>query len=175
MAKDQENIHIFGDENDSIYLDALGSTLPTDLAAVTLADAGFLHESGLSLTRQADVQKFQPHQGAVVVRTKVTSSSKTIAFTLLEMNDTTRAIVDEVKASSTASGLTTETISGAVRVWVGCSVVDLIDGTYMERLVIPRFEVTVTGEESWSKSDLRAWACQGEIIGDYTRLSGTRP
>lgn len=174
MAKDQDNIHVFGGDDDSVYLGELGSTLPTDLSAPTeQEDVGFLHEDGMSLNREADVTKFRAHQGAQVVRTKVTSSSKTISFTALESNPVTKALVDTIKDTQTAGGVTTETISSSVAVWVGNAVVDLYDGDYVERYAIPRFEVTVSGEEPWSNSDLRAYSCQGEIIGDYYRISGS--
>ena len=176
MAKDQDNIHVFGGEDDSVYLGELGSSLPTTLAAPTTQDdVGFLHEDGMSLNREADVTKFRAHQGAKVVRTKVTSSSKTVSFTALESNEVTKSLVDKIVATVTTSGVTTETISGAVETWVGNAVIDLYDGDYVERYAIPRFEVTVSGEEPWSNSDLRAYSCQGEIIGDYFRISGPVP
>lgn len=176
MAKDQDNIHVFGGEDDSVFLGELSSVLPTNLAAPTeQEDVGFLHEDGMSLAREADVTKFRAHQGGKVVRTKVSSSSKTISFTALETNATVKALVDKIKSTSTASGVTTETISDVVEVAIRNAVIDLYDGDYMERYAIPRFEVTVSGEEPWSNSELRAYACTGEIIGDYFRISGPVP
>lgn len=176
MAKDQANVNVFGGEDDSVYLGELGSVLPTGLEEPTNQDdVGFLHEDGMNLAREADVTKFRAHQGGKVVKTKVSSSSKVISFTMIESNAVTKAVVDKIKSTSTAGGITTETISDVVEVAVRNAVIDLYDTDYMERYAIPRIEITVTGEEPWSNSDLRAWACTGEIIGDYFRISGPIP
>lgn len=176
MVKDQDNIHVFGGEDDTVWLGELGSTLPTGLAAPTAQeDAGFLSEDGMTLSRDADVQEFRVHQAGKVVRKKVTSSSKKISFTAVEDNPVVRAIVDKIKSSTTAAGVTTEVISDATEVWVGNAVVDLYDDGHMERYVIPRFEVVSSGEEEWSSSALRSYACEGTIVGDYTRITGPIP
>jgi hypothetical protein len=177
MVKDQDLIHVFGGDDDTVWFGALGSTLPTTLAAPDAAfdDAGFLGEDGMSLTRDADIAELRVHQGGKIVRKKVTSSKKDITVRLVEDNDTVKGIVDNVKSSTVATGVTTEVISGAIVVWVGAMVVDLYDTDYMERYVCSRVEVSVSGEEGWTNSALREREAVATIIGDYTRISGPIP
>lgn len=177
MVKDQDNIHVFGGDDDTVWLAPLGSTLPTTLAApdVAFVDAGFLGEDGMGLARDADIAELRVHQGGKIVRKKVTSSKKDITFRLVEDNDLVKSVVDTILSSSVALGVTTETISDGVDIWVGAAVIDLYDTGYMERYVISRFEVGVTGEEPWTNSALREREAVGTIIGNYIRLSGAPP
>lgn len=177
MVKDQDNVHVFGGDDDTVWLGPLGSTLPTTLAAPDAAfdDVGFLGEDGMGLTRDVDLAELRVHQGGKIVRKKVTSSKKDVAFRMVEDNEIVKAVVDKIISTATASGVTTEVIADNVEVWVGAAVIDLYDTGYMERYVIPRFEVSVSGEEGWTNSDLREREATGTIIGNYTRISGPPP
>lgn len=177
MVKDQDQIHVFGGDDDTVWLGPLGSTLPTGLAPPdpAIEDVGFLGEDGMGLTRDADVTELRVHQGAKVVRKKVTSSKKDVTFRMVEDNSVVRNVIDTVLSSAVALGVTTEEISDSVSVWVGCAVIDLYDTGYMERYVIPRIEVVSSGEEAWSNSALREREAVGTIIGNYTKISGPPP
>lgn len=177
MVKDQDLIHVFGGDDDTVWLGALGSTLPTTLATPDAAfdDAGFLGEDGMGLTRDADIAELKVHQGGKIVRKKVTSSKKDIVFRAVEDNETVKGMVDKVNSTTVAAGVTTENISGSIVVWVGAMIVDLYDTDYMERYVCSRVEISVTGEEGWTNAALRERECTATIIGDYVRLSGAPP
>jgi hypothetical protein len=177
MVKDQDQIHVFGGDDDTVWLAPLGSTLPTTLAAPDGAfdDVGYLGEDGMGLTRERDISEFRVHQGGKVVKKKITSSKKDVVFRAVEDNPTVRGLIDTIISSAVASGVTTEVISDASEVWVGAAVIDLYDTGYMERYVISRFEVVASGEESWSNSALRERECTGTIIGNYTKISGPPP
>lgn len=177
MVKDQDKIHVFGGDDDAVWFGPLGATLPTTLGDPDAAfdEAGFLGEDGMGLTRDADIAELRVHQGGKIVRKKVTSSKKDITIRMVEDNDTVKGIVDDVKSSTTATGVTTETINGAIVVWVGAMIVDLYDTGYMERYVCSRVEVSVSGEEGWTNSELREREATATIIGDYVRISGPPP
>jgi hypothetical protein len=177
MAKDQDNIHVYGSEDDTVWLAPLGSTLPTGLAAPDAAfeDVGYLGEDGIDHGRDADVQEFRVHQAGKVVRKKVTSSTKTIVFRAVEDNDVVASIADNVVSSTTTTGVTTRVLSDAAEVSVRACVVDLIDGDYMKRLVIPRLEIVVTGTQTFANSSMTELECEGTIIGNYTEITGPVP
>lgn len=174
MAKDQDNIHIYGSEDDTVWLAPLGSTLPTSLAAPDAAfkDVGYLGEDGIDLNRDDSVQQFRAHQGGKVVRKKITESSTTITFRTLEDNETTAALADNVVSSVTATGVTTEVLSSAREVTGYACIVDLYDGGVHKRYVTPRLDVAGGGTETWSNSELTEREFTGEIIGNFTRITG---
>ncbi|MGB2557733.1 hypothetical protein [Cellulosimicrobium cellulans] len=177
MAKDVDNIHVYGSDDDTVWLAPLGSTLPTTLAAPDAAfeDVGYLGEDGIDHGRDADVQEFRVHQAGKVVRKKVTSSTKTIVFRAVEDNDVVAGIADNVISSTTATGVTTRVLSDAAQVAVRACVIDLIDDGYMKRLVIPRLEIVVTGTQTFSNSSYSELECEGTIVGSYTEIVGPVP
>lgn len=177
MVKDQDNIHIYGGDGDTVWLAPLGTTLPTGLAAPGsgFEDVGYLGEDGIDFNREADVEEFRVHQAGKVVRKKVTSSSKNIVFRAVEDNEVVEGIVDKVVSSTTATGVTTTVLSDATEVQVRAAVIDLYDGGYMTRYVIPRFEVVASGTETWSNASITERECTGTIIGNYTRITGPVP
>lgn len=174
MAKDQDNIHVYGSDDDTVWLAPLGTTLPTDLGELAPAfiDVGYISEDGLALERQADVQEFRAHQGAKVVRKKVTASGKKINFAALEDNEITDQLGGDLVSTVTADGVTTQVISDSSKVTVWAAVIDLFDNEVHVRRVIPRYEVVVTGTEEFSNSAMTAKSCEGTIIGNQTKITG---
>jgi hypothetical protein len=177
MVKDADQLHVFGGDDDTVWLAPLGSTLPTTLAAPDAAfeDVGYLGEDGMTFAREIDIAELRVHQGGAIKKKKVTSSKKDFGFVMVEDNAVVRGVVDTIISSAVALGVTTDVISDVSAVWVGAAVVDLYDGTYMERYVFSRLEVTTSGEESWNNSDFRAREAVGTVIGSYSRLSGDAP
>ncbi|MFJ4107888.1 phage tail tube protein [Oerskovia enterophila] len=174
MAKDQDNIRIYGSEDDTVWLAPLGTTLPTGLAApgAGFEDVGYLGESGIDLTRDDSVQQFRAHQGGKVVRKKITESSTSFVFRTLEDNETTAKLADNVISSSTATGVTTSVLSSAREVQAYACVVDKFDAGIHERHVIARLEVAGGGTETWSNSELTEREFTGEVIGNFTKIVG---
>jgi hypothetical protein len=87
VAKNYDAIRVYGDLESEVYLAPKGTTLPTVLTADP-ADpfwaVGWLSEDGISLNVSTDVEKFKAFQGGTTLRTKVTSTEKTIKFQALE-------------------------------------------------------------------------------------------
>lgn len=177
MVKDADNIHVYGSEDDTVWLAPLGSTLPTTLATPDAAfeDVGYLGEDGIDHGRDADVQEFRVHQAGKVVRKKVTSSTKTIVFRAVEDNDVVAGIADNVISSTTATGVTTRHLSDAAEVAARACAVDLIDNGYMKRIVVPRLEIIVTGTQTFANSSMTELECEGTIIGEYYEITGPVP
>lgn len=176
-TKDVDNIHIFGSEEDTLWLAPLGTTLPTGLEAPAAAfnDVGYNGESGFDLNREDDVASFKVHQGGKTVRKKVTSSATSIVFRTVEENEVTAKLADNITATATLEGVTTSTISSARKVQAYAAVLDLYDDGVMVRRCIPRYEVAGGGTETFSNSAITEREFTGEIIGDHFKIVGPIP
>lgn len=174
MAKDQDNIRIYGSDDDTVWLAPLGTTLPTDLGDLDPAfeDVGYLSEDGMSLERQADVTEFRAHQGAKVVRKKVTSSGKTFTFRPIEDNETVNALGGDVVSTTTVGDITTTVFSDSSEVTSWACVVDLFDGGVHRRKVIGRLDTSSSGSEDYTNSAITQREVVGTIIGNHTEISG---
>ncbi len=177
MVKDQDLINIFGGDADAVWLAPLGSTLPTglDTPDAAFVEVGYLGSDGLEHNRDTNVERFPAHQGAKIVRAKITEFTREIVFRALENNDLVRGIVDKVESSTTVGEVTTEVLSDSGHMWIGAMVVDLYDSGYMERYVFSRVEIAPGGTETWSNSALREWELTATVVSKPTRLSGPVP
>lgn len=86
MAKTYDNVRIFGDLDTDVYVAPKGTTLPTTLGEppAPFEPLGWLGEDGTPLSLTAEVAKFRGYQGGTLLRTKVTSTEKSIAVQCLE-------------------------------------------------------------------------------------------
>ncbi|MFF2621246.1 phage tail tube protein [Oerskovia jenensis] len=176
MTKNVENIRIFGGEDDRISCAAIGSTLPTTLAdpAAPFADLGWLGEDGITITPNASITKFKGHQGARIVRTKVTESGTSFKFQCLETTALTLGLQLNIKTSETTAGLTTMKLGSGYNVLPRAFVVDGYDADDADkqlRLAIPRGEIGERSEFKLANSDLTVFEYTVEIIGDFFLLS----
>lgn len=173
MAKDQDLIHIYGGEADTLWLAPLGTTLPVDLTTPLPAawkDTGFNDEAGFDLNREDDVQSFKVHQAGKIVRKKVVSSSTSIVFRTVEDNEVAIGLADNVKSTTPGTGIITRVMGSARQVQAFAFVLDLFDGEHHKRLTGTRFEVAGGGTESFTNSALTVREFTGEIIGDYITI-----
>lgn len=175
--KDQDNIHIYGSEDDTLWLAPLGSTLPIGLEAPGPAfnDVGYGGEAGFDLNREDDVQKFKVHQGGKTIRKKVTSSSTSLVFRTVEDNEVTDNLADNITATTKNGDVTTQTIASSRKVQAYAAILDLYDDGVMVRRAIPRFEVAGGGTETFSNSAITEREFTGEIIGDHFKSVGPIP
>lgn len=88
--KNLSNIRVFGDALDMVFLCEKGAgQLPDTIAealalAAPWAPVGWLDQDGIDFDVSVDVEKFKGHQAGATVRTKVTSTEKSIKFKALE-------------------------------------------------------------------------------------------
>lgn len=173
MAKDQDLIHIYGGEEDTLWLAPLGTTLPVDLTTPLPAaweDTGYNDEAGFDLNREDDVESFRVHQGGKIVRKKVTSSSTSLVFRTVEDNALTVRLADNVKSTTEGTGIVTRINGSAREVQAFAFVLDVFDGAYHKRTMGTRLEVAGGGTETFSNSALTVREFTGEIIGDYITI-----
>lgn len=84
--KSYDNIRVFGDLDTDVYIAPKGSTLPVALGEPTtpFVALGWLGEDGTPLALTAEVAKFKAYQGGTLLRTKVTSTEKSVSVQCLE-------------------------------------------------------------------------------------------
>ncbi len=176
MALDAANARIFGSDLDKVSVAPLGTTAPTALSALDAAflDVGWLHTDGIPFTPADSVQKIRGHQGGKVVRTTISESDLSFTFQCLESTAVTLGLQDNITASATATGVTTQTISAGRNVEARAFVLDLYDKddtSIHYRYVVPRGEIGERQEFTYANSDITGYTFTVEIIGSYTRIT----
>jgi len=88
MATNSSNVHVFGSDNDALYLGVQNTDLSTvtldgDLPA-DLTEVGWLSEDGAELGMKDSTKAIQGHQGHANVLVFMDSSDTTLSATLLE-------------------------------------------------------------------------------------------
>lgn len=173
MVTNANNARIWGGDNDSIWLAPVGTTLPTTIDAVPGAgfeDVGWLHEDGITETANGSKEVIRGHQGAGVVRTRMSETGTSIAFTALEDKAQTNSLRYHEKSSEVTAGVRKVTRGAGQRVSARAAVIDLYDidnETIRKRLIIPRLEIVPTGDKTYSNADISGFGFESEIIGDY--------
>ena len=168
MAKVYDNIRVYGDLESAVYVAPKGSTLPTDLnePAAPLVELGWLSEDGINENRSEDVQTFRAYQGGTIVRRKKTSVEDSITFQCLEETATVLGLRYAGVEPVQGSGVATITVANQTKDDPRAFVVDVVDGDYTKRYVIPVGYVG-TGSVVHSNSAMTVYEFTVTIQGDY--------
>lgn len=173
MTVEAENARIFGSDLDSIYLAPLGTPLPATIAEVPSAafeDVGWLHADGITEAATGSKSVIRGHQGSRVVRTLMSETGTTIAFTALESKAQTKSLRYDEKAVTVTSGVRQVTRGAGQKVAARAAVIDVFDAdntTIKERLCIERLEIVTNGDRVYVNNDIAGFPFIGEVIGDY--------
>lgn len=172
MAKNYDNVRVYGDLDSEVFFAPLGSTLPTTLAdpIAPFAALGWLSEDGVSLAVSTNVEKFKGWQGGTTLRTKVTSTEKSISIQALEETPG----VTELYYGHGATTVTGTAPNQVARVdlpeGIGtiarAAVFKFVDGGVTKFLCCERVEVTDREELSHTNSSMTMYGFTLEIIGD---------
>ena len=169
MAKVYDNIRVYGDLESAVYVADKGSTLPTDLAepAAPFVELGWLSEDGIGEDRSEDVQTFRAYQGGTIVRRKKTSVEDSITFQCLEETATVLGLRYAGQTVDTSTpGVAHITVANQTKDDPRAFVVDVVDGDYTKRYVIPVGYVG-TGSVVHSNSAMTVYEFTVTIQGDY--------
>lgn len=132
---------------------AAAPTSATSVLAATFFDLGYVSEDGVTETYDDDTQDIQAWQGGAIVRTLISSSKASLAFTLIE----TKATVLELyhKGSTVQSlGVNGYKIDVLTPNVVRKSLVlDVLDGSTHVRLYAASAEVSQRGEITYVNAD----------------------
>lgn len=143
MAKNTDNIRIYGGEDSAVYVAPKGTEGPSDLAvpAAGFTELGWLSEDGISIDTDVDATTHRAFQGGTIVRRKKNSVERTISFQCLEETATVLGLFYAGQtAEVTGSGddvvarinLENQTASDE-----RAFVIDVFDDGVQQRVVVP--------------------------------------
>lgn len=173
MAKDRNNIRIWGDEDSGVWVGPKGTTGPSEALIISgefaspYNEVGWLQEDGVDLDRGGDSTTFRAFQGGTIVRKKA-SAEDTFKFIALEETATTLGLwyPGMVTEAGTDPKVKKHTIGQPVsdeRAWI----VPFVDGEHRKVLVVPSGEVTDRGTVAHKFDDLTAYEMTVTIYGDF--------
>lgn len=173
MAKNEDNIRVYGDLTSEVFFAPKGTTLPTTLATdptTPFAGIGWLSEDGVNLEVSTDVEKFKGWQGGVTLRTKVTSTEKTITIQALEETPGVTelyyghgaAVVTGTAPNQVAKLILPESIPTIQR----AAVFKFVDNTVTKFLVCELVEITGRGTLAHQNSSMTTYEFTLDILGD---------
>lgn len=168
MAKNYDNVRVYGDLDSEVYFAPLGSTLPTTLAdpIAPFAALGWLSEDGVSLAVSTNVEKFRGWQGGATLRTKVTSTEKSISIQALEETPGVTELYYGHDAPVVTTGVARVDLPEGIGTIARAAVFKFVDGGVTKFLCCERVEVTDREELSHTNSSMTMYGFTLEIIGD---------
>ncbi len=171
--KNYDNIRVYGDLDSEFYLAPLGSTLPTAIATDPTDPFwafGWLSEDGVDLEVSTDAQKFKAFQGGTTVRTKVTSTEKTLKVQALEETPGVTGVYfdhgDPVVTGVGDAAVAKIILPEAIRTRAFAGVAKFVDNDVQKWLVCERLEVTSRGTVAHKNSDMTIYEFTFDILGD---------
>jgi hypothetical protein len=143
----------------------LGVTLPTDLGTwgSTIVNLGYISDDGITEAASTDRTEFIPWQGVAPIRTEVTKNTKTFAATLWESNWEVVSLyygvgVDDVVVTGTGdAAVVVFDEYGKPKRDLRMFGIDVIDGVYARRIIVPYGEVTEKGDITYKSDTLIAY------------------
>lgn len=174
MAKNRNNVRIYGDLSSGVFVAPKGTTGPTAPTATpfpappaAFVEVGWTSDDGVNLDRKEDTAAFTAWQSGTVVRKKVKSVEDTLKFTSIEENPTVLGLYYKGVTPTTTSGVDHYAITNQARSDERAWVVDFVDGGVQKRIVAPSGEVTERASVSHKNSDLTMYEYTVTIYGDY--------
>jgi hypothetical protein len=145
MALDSGNVRV--GVSGEVSVGALNATAPTGTASALtgFAGLGYVSEDGVTETRDRSSDNIKAWQNGATVRTVITDSGLTYAFTLLETNVATIELAYGTEVTQTVTEghfLVIPSNTGGRKSFV----LDVIDGAELLRTYIPDGEVTEVGD-----------------------------
>lgn len=162
MAIDATEVRVASDGR--IRVGNVGTLAPADAVAapdVGWTDLGYASEDGVTITPSMDTEDINAWQSAVPVRRIVTGSTLEVGFTLIQSNAETMALYFNatVNAGNFEIPVAPDPLERAL-------LVDWIDGGENFRLLIPRAQLSETGE---------ATLARGEAVGFELTFTALAP
>lgn len=138
----------------AVYVAALGTSPPTNATAAwstAWGELGYLNEDGVTENPTMDSEEIKAWQAGAVVRKVITGSGLDFSFTAIETNLRTLALfypgsVVEAVAGPPAETKVTIKLPVAAPKAFGF---DVVDGTDLIRIVVPRAQISERGEVSY--------------------------
>ncbi|RRD61374.1 hypothetical protein [Leucobacter sp. OH1287] len=168
MAKVRDNVRIYGDSDSEIFLAPLGTQLPTTLTGMDPAfkSVGWLSEDGISASISVDTKKLKGFQGGATIRTKNTSTEKTLTFQMLEENPNVTALYyGHGAVVKSGSQHARADLPESIPVIERACVVKVVDGNVTRLDCYERVQITERGEVVYKNEDSTVYEVTAEILG----------
>lgn len=175
MAKNADNIRVYGDLASEVFLGPKGSTLPTVMTTdptTPFVGTGWLSEDGVNLSVSTDVEKFKGWQGGATLRTKVTAVEKSFSITCLEETPGVselywgHATVTSAMTTGTAPNKVTKIdLPEGIGTIERAAVIKFVDGGVQKWLCCSNVQLSDRGESPHTNTDITAYEFTFDIIG----------
>jgi hypothetical protein len=173
VAKDYDAIRVYGDLDSEVFWAPKGSTLPTTITtdpADPFWAFGWISEDGVNLSVSTDVEKFKGWQGGTTLRTKVTSTEKTITVQALQETPGVTGLYyghgDPVVTGTGATAVAKIDLPESIPTIEGCAVFKFVDGGVEKWLCCELVQISDRGEVAHQNSSMTMYEFTLEIIGD---------
>jgi hypothetical protein len=146
----------------AVYASGAGTTVTAPTTATStldtdLIDLGYIGEDGVVEHYEEDTTEIKAWQGGAIVRTMISSSKATFAFTMIENKEATVELYHKGSIMATDGGtgfkIDVKTPNADPRVFV----IDVLDGTEHIRIYIPLGEVTERGDITYANEEAIAY------------------
>lgn len=142
----------------ALWVAPQGTAMPTDLDTWPdgFEDLGYISDDGITESVDENTEEFTPWQSNTPIRTEITSSTKTFQCTLWESKASTVGLFYRVAQSemSTSGEVVSFDEKGKPARDPHTFGIDVIDGTYHRRIIIPYGEVTERGDISYKSDEM---------------------
>lgn len=125
-----------------------GTMAPADLAAFTTPwqPLGYASDDGVTLGGDSSSESFIPWQGTSPIRTIITEVTRTVGFTLWQLNERTLGLYFDADVPSATDGVYGFDILSGGGALVHAIGVDALDGGNQFRIVFPRAQLDAAGD-----------------------------
>lgn len=142
----------------------VGTIAPTDMTAwpAGWVDLGYISDSGITEGREEDQETFIPWQSNSPIRVETTSATETFQATLWESNFNTISLYYRKNAGEMTAGpdgLVSFPVGGKPKRDLRAFGIDVVDGVYSRRIVLPYAEVTARGDLVYVSNSLIGYEC----------------
>lgn len=174
--RNYDNVRIYGGMSSGVFLGEKGATLPTEELAIPedLDAIGWLSEDGIGLSVEANVEKFRGYPGGSVLRTKVTSTDKSVTIQALEESPLVTALYFDHGAPVKAGDLARVDLPEMIGTVERSGVLAFEDGDVTKFIVCPNLQVTSRGELAHQSNEMTIYEIGLEIVGDCYILTNSQ-
>ena len=170
MAKNENNIRIYGGEDSAVWVAPKGTAGPADLGEPAgFTELGWLSEDGITIDTDVDATSHRAFQGGTIVRRKKNSVERTVTFQCLEETATVLGLFYAGQAPEvTGTGETAVArvnLKDQTRSDERAFVIDVYDDGNHQRFVFPVASVE-PGSLAFSNSDMTVYEFTLTIQGN---------
>ena len=147
MSLDASNVRVA--VTGAVYVGPTGTTAPTDAVTAldaALVDLGYVHEDGVTETRERSTEKIKAWQNAATVREVVTESGMTYTFRLIETKKETVELFYGAEVDANGAVRINPSKTGGRQAFA----IDVLDDGQEIRVFIPEGEVSSVGEQQYA-------------------------